>query len=67
MFAENLKTFIMKTDNFISVKDFSKLADLTTQHVYHLGKTGKIEIQEVAGYKVIDIKKYPPEKFKKKT
>ena len=56
----------MKMDNYISVKDFSTEAGLTTQHVYHLGKNGKIEIEKVAGYKVIDVKKYPPEKFKKK-
>ena len=57
----------MKTDNFISTKDFSKLTDLTIRQINHLDKIGKIKIQEVAGYKVIDIKKYPPEKFKKKT
>ena len=57
----------MKTDNFISTKDFSKLTNLKIRQINHLDKTGEIEIQEVAGYKVIDIKKYPPEKFKKKT
>ena len=57
----------MKTDNFISTKDFSKLTNLKIRQINYLDKTGKIKIQEVAGYKVIDIKKYPPEKFKKKT
>lgn len=56
----------MKTEKLISISDFAKLADLTTQHVYHLGKTGKIEIKEVAGFKVIDSIKYPPQKHRKK-
>ena len=55
----------MKTDNFISTKDFRRLTNLKIRQINHLDKTGKIKIETVAGYKVIDIKKYPPEKFKK--
>ncbi len=56
----------MKNESLISVKDFAKLTNLTTQHIYHLGKTDKIKIQEVAGFKVIDTAKYSPENYKKK-
>lgn len=55
----------MKKENQISVKEFSDITGYTTNHVYELGRAGKIEIQEVAGFKVIDKEKYPPEDFKK--
>lgn len=57
----------MKKENQISVKDFADLTGYTTNHVYELGRVGKIVIQDVAGFKVIDKVKYPPESFKKKS
>lgn len=55
----------MKKENQISVKDFATETGYTTNHVYELGRNGKIKIEEVAGFKVIDKIKYPPESFKK--
>ncbi|MGR3177821.1 MAG: hypothetical protein ACUZ8E_07165 [Candidatus Anammoxibacter sp.] len=57
----------MKKENQISVKQFAKEADISTKHVYHLGNCGSIKIDHVAGFKIIDRKKYPPCNFIKKT
>ena len=57
---------IMIIQNQISVKQFAKEADISTKHVYYLGKCGRIKIREVAGFKVIDKTKYHPFDFQKK-
>lgn len=56
----------MKKENQISVKDWATATGYTTNHVYKLGEDKKIKIEEVAGFKVIDKVKFPPENFKKK-
>lgn len=56
----------MKKEDLISVSQFAKEAEISTNHVYHLGSINKIEIQKVAGFKVINRAKYPPLNFKKK-
>lgn len=53
----------MIIQNQISVKQFAKEADISTKHVYYLGKCGRINITHVAGFKVIDRTKYDPKKF----
>ena len=57
----------MKKENQLSVSQFARQAEISTNHVYRLGLTGKIEIQLIAGFKVIDKVKYPPANFKKQT
>ncbi len=57
----------MVVKNQISVKQFSKEADISTKHVYYLGNCGRIKIKIVAGFRVIDRTKYNPLDFKKQT
>ena len=55
----------MNKDNQISVAQFAREAELSPKHVYYLGNCGRIKIETVAGFKVIDKVKYPPSKYKK--
>ena len=55
----------MKKENQISVAQFARESELSPKHVYYLGRSGRIKINEVAGFKVIDKTKYPPSEFKK--
>ena len=55
----------MKKENQISVSQFAREANISVKHVYYLGNCGRIKVDEVAGFKVIDRTKYPPENYRR--
>ena len=57
----------MNTENLISLADFATQSGLRADEVTHLTNPVRIETVDVGGRKFIDITKYPPKSFKKKS